>query len=276
MRHRLRVVGREQTAAHEHPQQPLAHLRLHLGDGGGIEAAGGMKDDPARGGLEHAVDDHAVEVQVGIEVGAEAVDEGHGSEPRRGARTGAARAQAGLHRVQEQPQGRALQVGVALQEVTQALGYREHPLPQRQVRQHAIGQMRCGGHHAPRVARGAHAAPLAGERDQEIVAALPAPGPGKAMGEDAAFQVTAELPLHVFRHRPLIVGSGAALGEPSFEVLLDAAIEHACARPARPIPRRCALPGPALGPHARPRCAALRRRGSGWAVPRDGRHWPQG
>ena len=228
MCHRLRVVGREQTAAHEHPQQPLAHLRLHLGDGGGIEAAGGMEEHTVRRrGREHAVDDHAVEVQVGIEAGAEAVDEGHGCEPCRGARTGAVRAQAGRHRAQEQPQGGALEVGVALQEIAQVLGHREHPLSQRQVRQHAIGQMRCGLYHAPRVARGAHAAPLAGERDQEIVAALPAPGPGKAMGEDAAFQVTAGLPLHVFRHRPRIVVAVAASGEPGFQVLLDAAIEHA-------------------------------------------------
>ena len=86
LRHRLRVIGRQQAAAHEPAQQPPAHLCLHLGDGGGIEAGGGMEDDPARGGgVEHAVDDDAVEVQVGIEAGAEAVDEGHRAEARRGA-----------------------------------------------------------------------------------------------------------------------------------------------------------------------------------------------
>ena len=65
LRHRPRVIGRQQAAAHEHAQQAPAHLRLHLGDGGGIEPGGGMEDDPARGGgVEHAVDDDAVEVQV--------------------------------------------------------------------------------------------------------------------------------------------------------------------------------------------------------------------
>ena len=45
-----------------------------------------MEDDPARGGgVEHAVDDDAVEVQVGIERRAEAVDEGDRAEARRGA-----------------------------------------------------------------------------------------------------------------------------------------------------------------------------------------------
>jgi hypothetical protein len=34
----------------------------------GIDPGGGSEDDPARGGVEHAVDDDAVEVQVGIEV----------------------------------------------------------------------------------------------------------------------------------------------------------------------------------------------------------------
>jgi hypothetical protein len=36
--HRLRVIARQQAMAHEHAQQPPAHLRLYLGDGGGIEA----------------------------------------------------------------------------------------------------------------------------------------------------------------------------------------------------------------------------------------------
>lgn len=51
-RHRLRIITRQQAAAHEPAQNPPAHLRLHLGDGGGIEAGGGTEDDPARGGVE--------------------------------------------------------------------------------------------------------------------------------------------------------------------------------------------------------------------------------
>ena len=63
-------IARQQAAPHENAQQPLAHLRLHLDDGLGIEPGGGTEDDPARGGgVEHAVDDDAVEVQVGIEGG---------------------------------------------------------------------------------------------------------------------------------------------------------------------------------------------------------------
>jgi hypothetical protein len=68
---------------------------------------------------------------------------------------------------------------VALQKMAQPLRHRENPLPQRQVRQDVIGEMRCRPYHAPRVACGAYAAPLAGERNQEVVAALPAPRPGR-------------------------------------------------------------------------------------------------
>ena len=103
-----------------------------------------------------------------------------------------------------------------------------------------------------------------------------APGPGKTAGEDAAVEVAAKLPLHISRYRPQVIVTVAALGEPGLEVLLDAAVEHALARMAQPIPRSCAVPGPALDPHPCPRCPALRRWGSGWAARCAGRHWPQG
>jgi hypothetical protein len=51
-----------------------------------------MEDDPARdGGVEHAVDDDAVEVQVGIQRRPEAVNERDRTEAGRGARTQAVR-----------------------------------------------------------------------------------------------------------------------------------------------------------------------------------------
>ena len=46
--------------------------------------------------------------------------------------------------------------------------------------------------------------------------ALPAPRPGKAMREDSAFQVTAELP-HIGLRRPSVVVNVAALDEPGLE-----------------------------------------------------------
>ena len=62
--HRLRIIARQQAAAHEDAQQAPAHARLHRGDGVGASIpVGGMEDDPAAGsGVEHAVDDDTVKV----------------------------------------------------------------------------------------------------------------------------------------------------------------------------------------------------------------------
>jgi hypothetical protein len=57
-------------------------------------------------------------MQVGIERGAEAVDERHRPEARRRTHARTVRPQALLHRAQEQAQRRTLEVGVAVQEVT--------------------------------------------------------------------------------------------------------------------------------------------------------------
>jgi len=63
--HRLRGILRQQATAHEQPQHAPAHLRLHLGDGVGIDPGRRMEGDPAgRRGREHAVDDHRVKVEV--------------------------------------------------------------------------------------------------------------------------------------------------------------------------------------------------------------------
>ena len=176
-----------------------------------------MEDDSARRGVEYAVDDDTVKMEVGIEAGTETVNEGQRAQTGGGTRPRAVRTQARLHGAQEEPQGSTLQLGITLQEVAQAPGHRQDPLAHRQRRQDVIGEMRCRRDHAPRIARWAHAAPLAGERDQEVVAALPAPRAGKAMRKDSTFQVTAELALHIGRHRRGVVVAVAALGEPGLE-----------------------------------------------------------
>ena len=84
--HRPGVIARQQAAAHEDAQQPPAHARLHRGDGWRIERGGGVEDNPARsGGVEQAVDDDTMKMEVGIEAGTETVNEGHRTEARRGA-----------------------------------------------------------------------------------------------------------------------------------------------------------------------------------------------
>ena len=52
-----------------------------------------------------------------------------------------------------------------------------------------IAQVCCCLHHAPRVARGAHAPALVGEGHKVVVSTTVTPGPGKAVGKDAALQI---------------------------------------------------------------------------------------
>ena len=103
----------------------------------------------------------------------------------------------GLDRAQEDMQDGTERPRLALQEIAQRLGHREHPLAHRKPWEDMIDQMRGGLRHAPGVAGRANAAPLAGEGHQAIVAALPTTRPGKTAGKDAAFQVPAKLPFGV-------------------------------------------------------------------------------
>jgi len=65
-------------------------------------------------------------------------------------------------------------------------------LPDRHARDDLIDQV-CGAlRHAPRAARGAKPAPLAGKRHQLLVATPGAAQPQEAMGKDAAFQESIE------------------------------------------------------------------------------------
>jgi hypothetical protein len=170
-----------------------------------------MDDDPARGGLERPVDDRAVKVQVRIERRAAAVDEGHRAEPGGATCARAVGAQAGLPRAQEEPQGSTLPVCIAFQEVARTLGHRQDPLAQGQLRQDVIDQMRCCLHHAPRVARWTNVAPLAPERDQDIVPARVAAGASEA--NSACYPAPACPSSHSFRLSYVARSCGSKRGE---------------------------------------------------------------
>ncbi len=68
LRHCPRVIARAQAASYQAAQQAPAYALLHRGDGVRVEPGRGTEDDTTgQIGLEHDLDDHAVEVQVGIE-----------------------------------------------------------------------------------------------------------------------------------------------------------------------------------------------------------------
>jgi len=57
-----------------------------------------------------------------------------------------------------------------------------------------IDQVRGGLRHAPGVARGTDAAPLAGKGDQKVVSTFRTVCAGKPVDQNAAFQVVVKLP----------------------------------------------------------------------------------
>jgi hypothetical protein len=178
-------------------------------------------------GGEHAVDQATVEVQVSVECRAEALDEGHATETGIGRCIGARRAQLRLDGPQEDLQHAPPQLGVALQEVAQALGKGEHPLAHRQARKHVVDHVRRHLHHAPCVAGRTHPAPLAGERNQEVVPALGAPRPGETVCQDSALEVSTQLTLNPGRHAAALDLGRFPAREPGLPVLLHDPVEHA-------------------------------------------------
>lgn len=124
---------------------------------------------------------------------------------------------------------------IAVEEGTETLRKREHPLADGQRRQHVIGEVSGHMDHTACVTRRADAAPLARERDQALAAATVTAGPGKAVGEDAAAQVGAEVVLdpqgHAVAHRIGLAGAG----EKRFQVVLDNGVKGGRGRIPRPV-----------------------------------------
>jgi hypothetical protein len=126
------------------------------------------KRTPAVGLGEDAVEDDDVEVEVGVEGGAEAVEEGDGADLGVGAERRAGAAQRGADGAEQDAQHVAGQARVVGQEGADPLRQGEHPLAERQRRQDVVGQVGGHLHHAAGVAGGADAAALAGEGDEAL------------------------------------------------------------------------------------------------------------
>jgi hypothetical protein len=90
-------------------------------------------------------------------------------------------------------QGARDQRGVAREQKASPARQREHPLTHRNARQHAIDQVSGSALHPSRRAGRTDSTALAGERDEQLVAAGDAAHASEAVGEDAAAQVTLEL-----------------------------------------------------------------------------------
>ena len=90
-------------------------------------------------------------------------------------------------------QGARDQCGVAREQKASPAPQREHPLAHRNARQHAIDQVRGSALHPSRRAGRTDSTALAGECDEQLVAAGDAAHASESVGENAAAQVSLEL-----------------------------------------------------------------------------------
>ena len=212
---------------------------------------------------EHAVEDHHVEVEVGVEGRAEAVEEGDRPDLRVRPGAGAAVAEAGADGAEQDPEYGAGESGVVVEEGADPLGDGEDPLADRERREDVVVQVRGDFHHPAGVAGGADAAALAREGDQALGGAVVTPDAGEAVSQDPAPEVGPEVVFDPARHA---VAPGVGLGGPGeerLEVVLHDGVEGRGRRSAaavdgggaggrgrvrRPVRRRARRgPGPAAG-----------------------------
>jgi hypothetical protein len=109
---------------------------------------------------EEPVEDDEVEVEVGIEGGAEAVQERDGAQLGVGPGAGAGAAERGADGAEQDAEYGAGECGVARQEGADPLGHGEHPLADGEWGQDVVGEPGGDLDHAAGVAGGTDAAPL--------------------------------------------------------------------------------------------------------------------
>jgi hypothetical protein len=198
--HVLGLVGLQEAAAgkvaeHPPPGRVLEAFQELVGEEGGfVEAEPGFREGRGRiliDALEKSVHYPEVEMVLGIEAGAETMEEGP--------ETGTARS---------------------------VVWHGEDPLADGQVGNDAVHQVSRGLGHALGVTGGAGTPALAGKRHQEVVTAGGAPDPCKPVGQDPALQIAPELLSHVIWHA---VAHGIGLGgqgEVGLQVFTDDAVER--------------------------------------------------
>lgn len=186
---------------------------------------------------EDAVYDQDVEVEVRVERAAEALREGDGCElgVPRGSR--ALPSELGADRAQEDPEHGARELVVMVQIRPQALGKREHPLAERKVWEHVIGQVGRHFRHTACVARGTRASALAREGENPLLAAVAAANPREAVRRNPAAQVGAEVPFdprgHCLGKRILLLGPS----EKGLQVVLHHRVQRRSGGTARAVKR---------------------------------------
>lgn len=161
-------------------------------------AEAGRRRAGVPGLVEDAVQHERVEVDVQVEGAAEALhaDDGPRAAVRDAVPVAGPTAQGVQHGGDEEGAQIPAQLPVERHREAQRERQREHPLAHGDARQHAIEKVRRGVRHAPAAAGRADAAPLARERDEQVVPATGAAHARETPGQDAAVEQGRQLAPH--------------------------------------------------------------------------------
>jgi hypothetical protein len=163
------------------------------GEGGHVPVAGWVeltKVQAAIGGArEDTVRDEGMEVDVEIQVPAEALHPGHRAALAPDALAPRPPALPGEHRPEEDAEHLAEQGGVACQQEADPPGQAQDPLPVGSSRQHPVDQVRRSLMHPSGRARRTDAAILARQRDQHLVPAVVTAHAGEAVAQEATLEI---------------------------------------------------------------------------------------
>lgn len=210
---------------------------LERGLGGADEARRSL----GRGaGHVNPVEGEGVEVHVQVEAAAEALDERDAAAA--GAIAGLGEGALQLEELlSEEPQQARFELRVACDAHVEVGRQGEDVLPQRDVREHMVDEVRGGLGRAPGGAAGAERAVLAGKGDEALLLALRAADADEAFGQNAAVEVAAQGAADVAR--------GVARGEECAQVLADDPVQRDLTGLAAAVGRRDA--GAGGGGHGR-------------------------
>jgi hypothetical protein len=137
------------------------------------ETASRMKGQPAAVRREHAIDHQRVEMDVEVQRAPEPLNHHDSPAPAIGdaapPRAGPQEAEDGSH---VHAHHRATQIMIPREPVPQAIREAQHPLPNRDVGQHMVNEVRRAFGHAAAAATRTEAPPLARERHEPILARI--------------------------------------------------------------------------------------------------------
>ena len=152
-----------------------------------------MEDRLALAAAIHPIEHQAMQINVQVSRRAEALDERERTAMSLAALESRLLDQKCGNDAVDALQQRREQIGMGGQQDAQGDREREHPLPHRHARDHAVDQVGSALRHASCPAGGAKPAPLARKRNQLLVCTLRAAQAHKPVGEDAALEKGIEL-----------------------------------------------------------------------------------